>query len=85
VKTAPASKPRPAASAPRTTPVRPPTTKPQVIVERAGAGTKRVVAAASSGNARSIGLAALALLALVLASGTLLNLVARPTGQWRKA
>jgi hypothetical protein len=56
-----------------------------VVVERAGAGTKRVVAAASSSDARSIGLAALALLALVLASGTLLNLIARPTGQWRKA
>jgi hypothetical protein len=68
----------------RTTPVRPPATKPQAVVERAGAGTKRVVAAASS-DGRSIGLAALALLALVLASGTLLNLVARPTGQWRKA
>jgi hypothetical protein len=57
-----------------------------VVVERAGSGTKRVVAAAASGSdARSIGLAALALLALVLASGTLLNLVARSTGQWRKA
>ncbi len=44
-----------------------------------------MVAAASSNDARSTGLAALALLTLALAGGSLLHLLTRHDAQWGKA
>ena len=72
-------------SPPPASPVRSGPVGPRVLLTPAMVNRRPTFAAPSTTDGRPLALAALALLALALASGSLLHLLARTDGLWRKA